>query len=71
MWPSVLGKIKIVLVFLLRKVMMWPMVLMKINIVFMLSKPPLISILQEDLIILMEVIKDEPLGVPNPQDRHE
>ena len=47
------------------KVMIWPRVLRKITIVFMLSNPPLIHILQEDLILIKEVIVDGPQGVSN------
>ena len=45
------------------KMIMWPRILKKIKIVFMLRNPPLIRILQEDLILMMELIRDCPKGV--------
>ena len=45
--------------------MVWPRVLKKKKIVFMLSNPPLISILKEDLILIMDVIRDGLKGVFN------
>lgn len=42
---------------------MWSKVLMKIKIMFMLNDPPLISIFQEDLILIVEIIMDGFLSV--------
>ena len=64
LWKGLLSSYKIHRKIFL-KVMMWPRVVRKIKIVLMMINPPLICLLQEHLILIIELIGDVPHVVSN------